>query len=111
MVPSKYWYAEIFDEYYYPYFAWYFDMSNSKQDVDRRYPDPEHGFEYESSAIAVRNATVVDNSAVDSDGDNIADYLDNCSQTSNDNQYDTDGDGYGNMCDCDIDGKKAATAR
>jgi hypothetical protein len=104
LVPSKYWCAEIYEEYYYPHFSWYFDMSNSKQDVDRNYPDPEHGFEYENSAIAVRNASVIDHSAVDSDGDSIADYLDNCPLTSNADQSDTDGDGYGNMCDCDIDG-------
>ena len=50
-------------------------------------------------AVAVLNS-----SATDSDGDHITDYWDNCSQTTNDNQYDTDQDGYGNMCDCDIDG-------
>ena len=49
-------------------------------------------------AVAVMNT-----SATDSDGDNIVDYWDNCSQTANDNQYDTDADGYGNMCDCDLD--------
>jgi hypothetical protein len=48
---------------------------------------------------------VLNTSAVDSDGDHIVDYWDNCSQTSNENQYDADGDGYGNMCDCDIDGE------
>ncbi len=47
---------------------------------------------------------VLNSSALDSDGDHITDYWDNCSQTSNDNQYDTDQDGSGNMCDCDIDG-------
>ena len=48
---------------------------------------------------------VLNTSATDSDGDYIVDYWDNCSQTANDNQYDTDEDGYGNMCDCDIDGE------
>ncbi|MBL0713078.1 MAG: hypothetical protein JJV98_05195, partial [Desulfosarcina sp.] len=48
-------------------------------------------------AVAVLNT-----SAADSDGDHIVDYWDNCSQTSNDNQYDTDQDGYGNRCDCDL---------
>ncbi len=47
---------------------------------------------------------VLNSSAVDSDGDHIVDYWDNCPQTSNDKQYDTDRDGIGNMCDCDIDG-------
>ncbi len=49
---------------------------------------------------------VINSSATDSDGDHITDYWDNCSQTSNDNQYDTDQDGYGNACDCDIDGEE-----
>ena len=47
---------------------------------------------------------VINTSATDSDGDHIVDYWDNCPQSWNDNQYDTDGDGYGNMCDCDING-------
>ena len=49
---------------------------------------------------------VINTSAADSDGDHISDYWDNCPQTANANQYDTDGDGYGNMCDCDIDGEE-----
>jgi hypothetical protein len=52
-------------------------------------------------AVAVMNT-----SATDSDGDHIVDYWDNCAQTWNDNQYDTDQDGYGNICDCDIDGEE-----
>jgi hypothetical protein len=47
---------------------------------------------------------VINSSADDDDGDHITNYWDNCSQTANDNQFDTDGDSYGNMCDCDIDG-------
>ena len=38
----------------------------------------------------------------DSDGDNIPDRDDNCRQTANANQLDTDADGYGNACDCDL---------
>jgi len=38
-----------------------------------------------------------------SDGDNVPDYLDNCTLVSNSNQRDTDGDGIGNSCDADID--------
>jgi hypothetical protein len=49
-------------------------------------------------AVAVLNS-----SAADSDSDHITDYWDNCPQTANEKQYDTDEDGYGNMCDCDID--------
>ena len=50
-----------------------------------------------------------DTSLPDSDGDGIADSLDNCPTVSNPEQTDTDGDGQGNACDfindstqCDI---------
>ncbi len=49
---------------------------------------------------------VLNSSGADSDGDHIVDYWDNCPQTANANQYDSDGDGYGNMCDCDINGEE-----
>ncbi len=38
----------------------------------------------------------------DSDGDNIPDADDNCRLTANSNQRDSDADGYGNACDCDL---------
>ena len=41
--------------------------------------------------------------APDADGDLVEDDLDNCVQLSNPLQEDTDGDGYGNACDCDFD--------
>ncbi len=40
---------------------------------------------------------------LDSDNDTIPDYLDNCASTPNPGQRDTDNDGFGNMCDCDLD--------
>jgi hypothetical protein len=40
----------------------------------------------------------------DSDGDGIADAMDNCPQVANANQADSDGDGTGDVCDSDIDG-------
>jgi len=40
--------------------------------------------------------------AVDSDEDGIDDFTDNCAATSNKDQRDTDGDGYGNDCDGDL---------
>jgi PKD repeat protein len=48
---------------------------------------------------------------VDSDGDGVRDYsypgsglkIDNCCLTPNPDQRDTNGDGYGNICDCDLD--------
>ena len=39
----------------------------------------------------------------DTDGDSVFDHLDNCCLTPNPLQEDTDGDGYGNICDCDLD--------
>lgn len=39
---------------------------------------------------------------VDTDGDGVADNLDNCKLVTNANQRNTDGDGYGNICDADL---------
>ena len=43
-------------------------------------------------------------SDTDRDGDGIPDYRDNCPDTFNPTQIDTDGDGIGDECDNDIDG-------
>jgi hypothetical protein len=40
---------------------------------------------------------------LDSDGDGIPDVSDNCIEAENASQLDTDGDDYGNACDCDFD--------
>jgi hypothetical protein len=40
---------------------------------------------------------------LDSDGDGIPDVSDNCIEEENASQLDTDGDDYGNACDCDFD--------
>ena len=39
----------------------------------------------------------------DSDGDGIPDESDNCIESANSNQRDTDRDGFGNICDADLD--------
>ena len=39
---------------------------------------------------------------IDSDGDGVMNYLDNCTLVSNADQQDTDGDNYGNACDGDL---------
>lgn len=38
----------------------------------------------------------------DADGDSILDHLDNCSLVTNPDQLDTNGDGFGNACDADV---------
>lgn len=40
--------------------------------------------------------------AIDSDGDGVADVMDNCTDVVNTIQLDSNGDGYGNACDADI---------
>jgi hypothetical protein len=40
---------------------------------------------------------------VDSDGDGVTDSDDNCTLLANADQRDTNGDGYGNVCDPDLD--------
>ncbi len=40
----------------------------------------------------------------DSDGDGVADVVDNCPSTPNADQTDSDGDGLGDACDDDVDG-------
>lgn len=39
----------------------------------------------------------------DFDADGICDFADNCTETPNFDQIDTNGDGYGNACDTDFD--------
>ncbi len=45
--------------------------------------------------------TVIDNGCADTDGDGIADAIDNCPADYNPTQVDLDLDGYGQACDCD----------
>ncbi len=48
--------------------------------------------------------------AVDTDGDGVQDPQDNCTLVSNPAQLDADGDGYGNICDADINNSGAVTS-
>ncbi|MFK7888139.1 MAG: hypothetical protein AB8G16_14865 [Gammaproteobacteria bacterium] len=41
-------------------------------------------------------------STADTDGDGVADALDNCTAVANPDQRDTNGDGFGNACDADL---------
>ena len=55
-------------------------------------------------AIALRAPPVSAQAGVDTDLDGIHDLADNCLQTANPDQLDSNGDGYGNACDPDLDG-------
>ncbi len=46
----------------------------------------------------------------DSDGDRIVDSGDNCTKVPNPNQRDTNGDGFGNLCDADLNNDGLTTA-
>lgn len=46
----------------------------------------------------------------DSDGDGVLDSSDNCLNVSNPDQRDTDGDGYGNYCDADLNNNNIVNA-
>lgn len=46
----------------------------------------------------------------DTDGDGIADNVDNCPKTSNAHQLDSDADGFGNACDADFNGDRRVDA-
>ena len=51
----------------------------------------------------IRSMTIdFDSALVDSDGDSIADNIDNCVLMENPMQEDADGDNYGNLCDTDL---------
>ncbi|MFK8030616.1 MAG: dockerin type I domain-containing protein [Gammaproteobacteria bacterium] len=45
--------------------------------------------------------------APDSDTDSVRDFMDNCTFDLNATQYDSNGDGYGNLCDPDLDNNGA----
>jgi hypothetical protein len=53
---------------------------------------------YSVTVISLANGAI----PVDTDGDGIADSVDNCTLVANANQRDTDQDGYGNLCDADL---------
>ena len=48
--------------------------------------------------------------AVDTDGDGVPDAADNCSNAANAAQLDANGDGYGNICDPDLNNSGMVTA-
>ncbi len=46
----------------------------------------------------------------DADGDGVFDHIDNCALASNPDQYDADADGYGNICDADLNDSGLVTS-
>ena len=52
--------------------------------------------------FSVWGAAVLEPDAVDLDGDGVLACVDNCELTQNSDQRDTDADGYGNVCDADL---------
>jgi hypothetical protein len=57
-----------------------------------------------TDANVARSATVTITILSDIDQDGVADAQDNCTLIANPDQRDTNGDGYGNMCDPDFNG-------
>ncbi len=53
-------------------------------------------------AVNMNPLLITVNSLPDADGDGVPDTLDNCIQVANADQRDTNSDGYGNMCDGDL---------
>ena len=52
--------------------------------------------------IAEDQVTIIKLSPIDTDDDGVGDYMDNCTLVPNPAQRDTDSDGYGNICDADL---------
>ena len=55
-----------------------------------------------TAGVTLSNIDITLYESVDTDGDGIPDDTDNCPCVSNALQIDTDGDGYGNRCDADL---------
>jgi hypothetical protein len=51
----------------------------------------------------VRNIGTITLPPFDSDSDTVIDLFDNCTEVANVDQRDSDGDGFGNACDADLD--------
>ncbi|MEM6640257.1 MAG: trypsin-like peptidase domain-containing protein, partial [Pseudomonadota bacterium] len=69
------------------------------------YYDAEYEWWWAVDDIAILGSTPVQCNVFsnnDTDGDNVDDSVDNCTLVSNADQIDADGDGYGNLCDADL---------
>jgi len=57
----------------------------------------------EAAVDFVRGEVFVCEAPADADSDGVIDSLDNCTEVANPDQTDSNGDGYGNICDADLD--------
>ncbi len=67
-----------------------------------RYYDAAWEWWWAIDNVTVRGSDGFTCNAADSDGDGVTDDTDNCTDVINADQRDTNGDGYGNACDADI---------
>ncbi len=56
-----------------------------------------------AAALVLSSASVLHAQSPDTDGDGVSDDMDNCIETPNADQRDTNSDAYGNVCDPDLD--------
>ncbi|MFK8016361.1 MAG: dockerin type I domain-containing protein [Gammaproteobacteria bacterium] len=54
------------------------------------------------AAVGMACSAASASATIDTDGDGVLDYFDNCSEVANPGQLDTNGDGFGNICDADL---------
>ena len=67
----------------------------------------EWGVGFSGGAVAWERSTP----GSDTDNDGVADAADNCTDITNADQRDTNGDGYGNACDPDLTGDLVVNAQ
>ena len=63
----------------------------------------------DSGKLSTMERTVLLNPFADTDGDGIAQLYDNCTLVANPTQLDADNDGYGNICDADLNNSLLVT--
>ncbi len=73
------------------------------------YTGPDQFRYHMSDGIDQGNGTVTVTVSGDTDGDLVLDAFDNCRLMPNADQRDTDGDGYGNWCDADLNNSGRVT--
>jgi hypothetical protein len=64
--------------------------------------DPEFGNQFVGAKTTGFFVWAVRDGDMDTDSDGLVDHLDNCTLVPNPTQLDSDGDGYGNICDADF---------